>query len=155
VTFVLEACDEVDGPVEESVQENQTVSAMRPLSSDSPWDPHHVDGVSEIPNVDHASPRLVQLHSNELSPQPQIMASYHHSPPTTDGPSALSLREASLMRSFIQRIAPWVSRHSCVWKKNLASDAIHSPRRTIATLNAILAPTFPAGHYKSPCCSKQ
>lgn len=110
VTFVLEACDDVEmeGEGEQSVPENPTVTTMKPLSPDSPWEPHR-EGVPDILAMGNSTPGSGQLHSNELSPQQQISRSYAIPPPTIDGPPVLSLRGASLMRNFIQQIAPWVS----------------------------------------------
>lgn len=106
MTFVLEACDVGDGNGEDSVQGNQPATTMRPLSPDSPWDSHR-DGVLEVLTMDHGSPEPVQSHSYEISPyQPATIN--HPISPTIEGPPTLSLREASLMRSFIQQIAPWV-----------------------------------------------
>lgn len=110
VTFVLEACDDVEGEGEgeQSVPEGPTVATMKPLSPESPWEPHREE-IPDILDVGNSTPGSGPLHSNGLSPQQQISRSYAISPPTMDGPPALSLREASLMRNFIQRIAPWVS----------------------------------------------
>ncbi|OOQ88204.1 Zn(II)2Cys6 transcription factor [Penicillium brasilianum] len=108
VTFVLEGWDNVEGegPGEQLVPENPTVTTRRPLSPDFPWEPHR-DGLPDSLDVENATPQPAQSLFSELAPQQQIARSYAISPPTMGGPPALSLREASLMRHFIQRIAPW------------------------------------------------
>ena len=110
---MLEACDDGDRDGGESVQGIQPVTAMRPSSPDSPWESHH-DGIPDILTVDQDKFEPVQAHCYELSPYQPVTIN-HPVSPMTEGLPALSLREASLMRSFIQQIAPWVSGvHFCL-----------------------------------------
>jgi hypothetical protein len=122
---VLESCDDVDGDREQSAQEthvqeshtpeNETLTTMRPLSEEPYWHPRN-NGGPEILTTEHVSPGAAQSHSNETSPQQQITMGHalSLSPPKVDGPPSLPLREASLMRNFILKIAPWVSDSLCM-----------------------------------------
>lgn len=121
---MLESCHDVDGDGEQSVQETrvqeshapekQTLTTPRPLSTESSWEPHQ-DGGPEILAMEPAIPGAGQSHSNETSPQKQItMGNFLSLSPPIDGPPSLSLRQASLMRSFIQKIAPWVRDTFCL-----------------------------------------
>lgn len=105
---MLEACDNGEGDGEVATQGIQPVTTMRLSSPDSSWESHR-DGVPEILTMEQGGPGPVQAHSYNISPYQPPSINYAVSPPMTDGPPALSLREASLMRNFIQQIAPWVS----------------------------------------------
>lgn len=55
----------------------------------------------------------IQPLSQEESREQRYSAGASPQSPTRDQNSALSLREASLMRCFIQKIAPWVRPEHC------------------------------------------
>ncbi|OKP13785.1 hypothetical protein PENSUB_516 [Penicillium subrubescens] len=147
VTFVLESCDDVDGDREQHVEEthvqdshtpeNETLTTMRPLSVEPSWYPHN-NGGSGILAVEHVSPGAAQSHSNETSPQQQItMGNSLSLSHPTDGPPSLSLREASLMRNFIQKIAPWadICDPQCHFSTGVSRRALQVPM----VLKAVMA----------------
>jgi hypothetical protein len=100
VTFVNEASGEWG---DDSVHENDLPFATNALTpNESPG--RQRDSLSEITAEDGSS---ILPHSNQHGPE----LAHTSSPPMpcTDEAPILSLREAFLMRCFIQKIAPWVS----------------------------------------------
>lgn len=102
MTFVLEAADELRG--EETVQGHRAPIENVPLTPSSAS-----DGQREVvpERMVEGGPSILD-HSPEHRPG-QAFASSPLPASLDDTPPLLSLREASLMRSFIEKIAPWVS----------------------------------------------
>lgn len=98
MTFVLEATDGSAGDEQINLPNYETPEPL-PI----PNSPHGgtQERYPENHQVEARSPRVLENRS-------QLATSSPFSPFSDDG-AALSLREASLMRYFIQKIAPWVS----------------------------------------------
>ncbi|KAJ5112789.1 hypothetical protein N7532_000834 [Penicillium argentinense] len=99
VTFVHETCE--DSKPDDRVEPAHSSVVERHLSFASPVEqPHGTEPAASMAE----EPLIQHDHSHELSP-------FHHSGSLASSAShdstTLSLREASLMRCFIQKIAPW------------------------------------------------
>ena len=66
--------------------------------------------------------------------------------------STLPFREASLLRCFIQKIAPWVGGHSCSLQRN---PGLNRNRQISVTHGRTLVRWCHNGRYNFPWCSKQ
>lgn len=147
MTFVHETHDESKSG--DGIQPARTSIASENLVSNSSVEqPHTMD--TEGPMLEEF-PQIQPDH--QLLPLGNIpqQSSIPVSPPSDDSP-VLSLREASLMRCFIQKIAPWVSDTSPRFREYPRSD---SPRRTFAILNHTSARLFRDGLCRSPWYSKR
>ncbi|KAJ5175792.1 uncharacterized protein N7482_001669 [Penicillium canariense] len=130
VTFVLEASDnwETDDPM----QGNQLPLTSRPLKPNTALDRHRDAGAYIM--VEKSTP--AQHPTNKTPPHRRIAAS-SSMPPTVDKAPVLTLREATLMRGFIQRITPWTD--ICDPQCHFSTDV---PRRSLQApmvLKAIMA----------------
>ncbi|CAG7992809.1 unnamed protein product [Penicillium salamii] len=125
VTFVLEATDGSPGD-EQIIQPEPITPAPLPVSSLLMDEPPE-----QYPEIYHSEPR-----PRVIEQRSQVTTSSPFSP-FSEHDAILSLREASLMRYFIQRLAPWAD--ICDIHSNFSTEV---PRRALENpmvLKAILA----------------
>lgn len=108
VTFILEADESNDDKDAETPRE-------RPMTP--PWSAQEVLYTNNDMMAE-ARPAMQPL-SQEEGREQQHLASACPKPCPQGQGSALSLREASLMRCFIQKIAPWVRPENFYMRKHL------------------------------------
>lgn len=109
VTFILEADESND---------NKDAETPREKSMTPPWSAQEEVLYANNDMMSEARPTIPPL-SQEGGRGQQHLASASPKPCPQGQGSALSLREASLMRCFIQKIAPWVRPERFYMRKHL------------------------------------